>query len=542
MLFPDQHIKSETEKQRFLIHQEEKEREKTMNDEKTVALIPEEQTGKPATLIILDMRNKPVIVPLQGNMTLGRVYSQSSCDIRVQSRITGRRHGEFIYNEFDQNYYYIDNNSRNGTYINNKKLEPYDERGSAAHQLRDGDILRIDHSCLENPHPESVLIIFTYNYIKGSQWNSQPIADMNEIWIGRDPANTIVLDNLQVSRTHAVIRKINNQYFIEDAQSQNGIQVNGTEIQSVQRLYEHDVLRIGTAILILRMGRILYTHFSEAGCNLSVRVRKTTVNLGRKTLIKNIYFDSESTDFILILGGSGAGKTTLINTILGEKKADGEILLDGQDLYRNFKHMKTKIGLVPQFLNLRLNDKVRQTLMDVAEIKLPRQDYSKKDKLQRVQETMEKVGVQNLSEHLISQLSGGQKKKVSVAAQLIGFQKVFICDEPDSGLDAASRRQQMEILKEIANNGKIVLVISHEPDDAIDSITGESLFTKVLVIAKSTVENCGQMAFYGSVRDALNFFHVSRLQDIMLEINPSYEGGKGKADDYIQKYKQLTGI
>ena len=176
--------------------------------------------------------------------------------------------------------------------------------------------------------------------------------------------------------------------------------------------------------------------------------------------------------------------------------------------------------------------------MDVAEIKLHRRDYSKEDKLKRVQETMEKVGVQNLSEHLISQLSGGQKKKkVSVAAQLIGFQKVFICDEPDSGLDAASRRQQMEILKEIANNGKIVMVISHEPDDAIDSFTGRSLPTKVLVIAKSTVDQSGHMAFYGDVEEAKKFFEVQRLQDIMLEINPLYEGGRGKADYYIQKYR-----
>lgn len=175
--------------------------------------------------------------------------------------------------------------------------------------------------------------------------------------------------------------------------------------------------------------------------------------------------------------------------------------------------------------------------MDVAEIKLNKNDYSKEDKKKRVQETMEKVGVQKLENHLISQLSGGQKKKVSVAAQLIGFQKVFICDEPDSGLDAASRMQQMEILKEIADNGKIVMVISHEPDDAVDSQTGKSLFTKVLVIAKSTNDQSGHMAFYGDVEEAKHFFGVSRLQDIMLEINPPYEGGKGKADYYIQKYR-----
>lgn len=509
--------------------------------EKTIAFVRGENKGKNATLIILDTRNRPVVVPLHGSMTLGRVYDKSTCDIRVQSRITGRRHGEFVYSELYGEYYYIDDNSMNGTYLNGKKLPSQEGGQPAAYRLQEGDVLRIDHSWLEDPHPEAVLMIFTYNYMMGSRWTFRSVRNMPEIRIGRDEKNTIILDDLLVSRIHAVIRRKDGWCWIEDAHSQNGVRVNGREVEKSQRLYEHDVLRIGNTILILWNGTIIYNRFSEDQGDLSVHIRKVAVNFGRKTLIRDIDFESESTDFVLILGGSGAGKTTLINAILGEKKADGEILLDGQDLYRNFKYMKTKIGLVPQFLNLRLNDKVRETLMDVAEIKLPRRDYSKKDKIKRVQDTMEKVGVQNLGEHLISQLSGGQKKKVSVAAQLIGFQKVFICDEPDSGLDAASRRQQMEILKEIADNGKIVMVISHEPDDAIDSVTGESLFTKVLVIAKSTKAQCGQMAFYGTVREALDFFRVKHLQDIMLEINPTYEGGKGKADYYIEKYTQKTG-
>lgn len=507
------------------------------NEERTVFYTPQENRERSAALIILDTRDEPAVIPLQGNMTLGRISDKSACDICVYSKITGRRHGEFICDGMAGEYYYIDNHSMNGTYVNGSKLPPYDERGSVAHKLREGDILRIDKSRLEDPHPESVLMIFTYSYVKGSRWMSYVVNDSSDIRIGRDRNNTIILDDMMVSRMHAVIRQSNQQWQVEDMQSQNGIRVNGREVRGCQALCNHDVLLIGNTLMILWSHTILYNHFREQEGKLSVAIKKKTVNFGRKTLLKNIYFEAESTDFVLILGGSGAGKTTLINAILGEKKADGEILLDGQDLYKNFKNMKTKIGLVPQFLNLRLSDKVRETLMDVAEIKLHRRDYSKEDKIQRVRETMERVGVQNLSEHLISQLSGGQKKKVSVAAQLIGFQKVFICDEPDSGLDAASRRQQMEILKEIADNGKIVMVISHEPDDAIDRLTGESLFTKVLVIAKSANDQCGHMAFYGDVDGAKQFFGVGRLQDIMLEINPAYEGGKGRADYYIEKYK-----
>jgi hypothetical protein len=110
---------------------------------------------------------------------------------------------------------------------------------------------------------------------------------------------------------------------------------------------------------------------------------------------------------------------------------------------------------------------------------------------------------------------------------------------PDSGLDAASRTQQMEILREIANNDKIVMVISHEPDDAVNVETGESLFTKVVVIAKSAKDNAGHLAYFGDTQGALEHFGVKKLQDIMIEINPPYEGGKGLADVYIDKYQMM---
>lgn len=83
------------------------------------------------------------------------------------------------------------------------------------------------------------------------------------------------------------------------------------------------------------------------------------------------------------------------------------------------------------------------------------------------------------------------------------------------------------------------MVISHEPDDAIDPVTGRSLFTKVVVLAKSSRDGAGHLAFYGGVEQAKEHFGVSRLQDIMKEINPPFEGGKGKADYYIDKYYSL---
>ncbi|WP_316630816.1 ATP-binding cassette domain-containing protein [uncultured Ruminococcus sp.] len=514
-----------------------------MSEEKTAYYRP--VAIRPATLLIIDKRNVPYIVSLDWDMTLGREYPGADTNIRVQSLITGRRHGEFVHDDSDDSFYYIDNNSTNGTYINGVKLPPYNARGSKAYKLWDGDIIRIDRKTLSNPHPESVLIIFSRSFDPEEQWQSFRIPGMTRVTIGRGENNMIRLQDIMASREHAYMIKDERGMFLYDCNSQNGISVNGRQVEGGIQIFNRDVIRIANTLLIVIGNQIYYNHPGEKVGALSVHVRSATVNFGRKTLLNDVRFNADTGDFILILGGSGAGKTTLINAILGNNspgvKTNGEVILDGLDLYKNFKTMKSQIGLVPQFIDLRLNDKVRQTLMDIAEIKLSSKFYSKEEKQKRVDEILNRLGVKNLENHLIRQLSGGQKKKVSVAAQLVGFQKVFICDEPDSGLDAASRVQQMEILKEIANNGKIVMVISHEPDDAVNSITNEILFTKVLVLAKSSTDNAGHLAFFGSPYDALEYFGVNRLQDIMKEINPDYEGGKGRADYYINKFLTQKG-
>lgn len=488
-----------------------------------------------ATLFIIDATGKPKIIELRGDATIGRDYAESDRDIRIVSSIVGRKHGELFYDNSRDSYYYIDNNSLNGTYINGRKLEPYNDRGSKAVLLRDGDIIRIDRSDLKHPHPQAVLMIFSRSFDVKEKWHARRISGLPEVTIGRSEGNTIRVDDNMASRHHASIRPVENSYVLSDMGSQNGVFVNQWRINGPVYINNNDVIRIANITMIYTGDTIIYNNPGERSGSLSVNIRDKTVGIKRKTLIKDIKFEVDTGDFVLILGGSGAGKTTLVNAILGDGKANADVMLNGQSLYDDFKSLKAQIGLVPQFIVLRENDKVIKTLVDVADVKLP--GYSKEEKLERIDKILNLLGVSGLKNHLIRQLSGGQKKKISVAVQLIGYQKVFICDEPDSGLDAASRMQQMEILHDIAQNGKIVLVISHEPDDAYDRQNQVYYFTKILVIAKSNVDNCGHMAFFGTPDEAVRFFGVSKLQDIMIEINPEYEGGKGRADYYINKYR-----
>ena len=497
----------------------------------------------PATLLIIDNNGNLEVLPLKGSCTLGRQNPEIKNDIEFHSQIVGRRHGEFVYDDSDNTYYYIDNNSLNGTYINGYKLEKYNERGSKAYKLSDGDIIRIDRSNLGRPHPDAILMVFSTKFSPNETWYTYDLSSSNNITIGRDRQCTIVLQDFMASKVHAILSRSANGWILADNNSTNGVGVNGVQIKRMVQINDHDVITIANSTLIVWKDQLIFNFGKETQGTLCVEINKQTVDRGRKILLKDIKAEFEYGDFVLILGGSGAGKTTLIKAILGENRADGRILLDGQDLYRNFKKMKSEIGIVPQFLTLRENDTVRHTLMDTATIKLGKQ-YSKAELNNRVDDILNMVGIKEHEHKLIKQLSGGQQKKASVANQMVGFQKVFICDEPDSGLDGASRMQQMRILKDISLQKKIVMLISHEPDDATqEDLNGNqtTLFTKVIVLAKSLRDGAGHLAYFGDVENALSYFNVKRLQDIMVEINSKAEGGKGKADYYIDKYNKSIG-
>jgi len=493
---------------------------------------------KQATLLIIEKKDLIRQICLFGNMTVGREHPKSQCQIRLASEITSRNHGEFIYNDYTGEFYYRDNNSLNGTFINGKKLEPFNESGTRAVKLKDGDILRIDRRKLNHPHPEAVMMIFSMRFDKEELWNRIPLEGKNEIPIGRNIRRGISLTDFMVSQNHAVLRQHGTAWVIYDNQSTNGVSVNGNEINSFQELHERDVIRIANTTLIFLGDSIIYNCIKQnsvrdrnVGMNVNIQQVVVHNQWKKKTLLKDINLDIERGDFVLILGGAGAGKSTFVKSLIGEMKAQGEIKMDGLDLYKNYKLMKHKIGIVPQFATVRMNDTVYDTIMDAAQIKLAGY-YSKKEINERVEMVIEKMMLQEIRDSMVSVISGGQKKRVEIAVRSISDQSVFILDEPDSGVDVAGRMDLMENLKTCTKNGSIVAVISHMPNDA------QNLFTKVIVLAKSKNDGAGHLAYYGDVPNALKFFEVNTLQDIVIEINA--EGGKGRADEFIERFERMS--
>jgi ABC-type multidrug transport system ATPase subunit len=234
---------------------------------------------------------------------------------------------------------------------------------------------------------------------------------------------------------------------------------------------------------------------------------------------------------VLLLGGSGAGKTVFVNAVSGYEKADASVMLGGNDMYKQYKKMLHQVGYVPQLDTMRGKDSVSGTLMDASRLRLQK-DIGVADRRARVEDVMDIFGLTPSRNHLLEKLSGGQRKRVSIAMEFISNPALFILDEPDSGLDGVMARELMEQLRRIADQGKIVIVITHTPDRVID------LFDDVIVLAKDE-KRTGRLAFYGSIEEARAFFGKDSMEEIVKNINPVNVGGEGRADEFIAKYAEV---
>ena len=269
----------------------------------------------------------------------------------------------------------------------------------------------------------------------------------------------------------------------------------------------------------------------DEGLTVNLKDRHVKEFFHKKYLLKDIHMAIPQGHMVLLLGGSGAGKTTFLNAVNGYEKADAKVSLNGKDMYSDYKKMQYEVGFVPQQELVRGKDTVEKTLLDTARLRLSK-DIPKEARRKRVEEVMEIFGLTPVKDNLVEKLSGGQKKRLSISMEILSNPSLFILDEPDSGLDGVMARELFLELRRIADTGKIVIVITHTPDRVID------LFDDVIVLAKDS-SRTGRLAFYGSVADAREFFGRQTMEQIVKSINQKEEGGDGLADEYVLKYAEV---
>ncbi len=516
----------------------------------------------------LFMINDGQITTYDLNRELKIVNSNNASDsqISINKDFVSLNHA--IFDVDNGGCFFIDLSGTNTSLFNMHKVQ-----ANQKYYLKNGDIVKIRHN--ESNTQADVNFIFSTNYPNSFAWNSiENLENTAEINLGRSNDNGMNLSDENISVNHASFYNNNFGWNIVDFNSTNGVFVNGNRMLFQQTLMPCDCVRIANIHFIYLGDKFIFQNQTSPSAQtsnvpaqeiqdspkqdvssfvqaspapqglqnddeigvLSIKIVERSVwqKAKKMMLLQDININIKNGELVLILGGSGAGKTTFINAVMGYEKAEGEIKHEEIDIYKDFKEVKHKIGFVPQLDLLRGNDTVYDTLANAAEMKLSSKT-TKEQMQERISVVLNTLGLSREIESLVSKLSGGQRKRLSIAVEYVADPSLFFLDEPDSGLDGIMAKTLMQNLRAIADEGKIVMVISHAPDRVAH------LFDKVIVLAKSVQDNCGHLAFFGNIQDSLKFFDCENLEGIVERINRPDEGGDGLSDHYIDKYKSYIG-
>lgn len=314
-------------------------------------------------------------------------------------------------------------------------------------------------------------------------------APAGSIKIGRASDNDIVIPDVLASRHHATLIPAagpSGTAEIRDNRSINGTFVNGSRVESAV-LTEGDTVTIGNVDLVFRDGTLVRrTETAAATATGGLEVHGVTWTIeNNKTLLDNISMSARPGTLTAVIGPSGAGKSTFARLVAGyTHPTTGQVSFEGHDVHAEYASLRSRIGMVPQDDVVHGQLTVRQALMYAAELRLP-PDTTKADREQVVNEVLEELEMTKHLDTRVDKLSGGQRKRASVALELLTGPSLLILDEPTSGLDPALDRQVMTMLRQLADAGRVVLVVTH-------SLTYLDVCDQVLLLAPG-----GKTAFYG---------------------------------------------
>ncbi|MEX2980517.1 FHA domain-containing protein [Streptomyces sp. C36] len=429
-------------------------------------------------------------------MSPSRIYHvgrDPSSDIVLQDARVSWHHA--VLRAVEDHWTLEDTGSTNGTYTEGHRIRSL--------EVHPGSVVRFGNPADGpaavvtgvRPHPADRPSSVSHPSATGTFRQPTSVRPLPErtVRIGRGTDNDLIVDDLVVSRRHAELRALpGGGHEIVDLGSHNGTYLNGVRVQR-SPLGPGDIVGIGHSAFCL-VGDQLQEFVDTGEVSLDVQDLSVHVDEGRKTLLDDVTFPVGARSLLAVVGPSGAGKSTLLNALTGLRPADrGTVLYDGRDLYRDYAELRARIGLVPQDDILHAQLTVRRALRYAAELRFPG-DTAKAERDARVEEVIAELGLQQRADLPIHSLSGGQRKRVSVALELLTKPSLLFLDEPTSGLDPGMDRSVMTMLRGLADDGRTVIVVTH-------SVLSLDVCDRLLVLAPG-----GRIAFYGPPGDSLGFF------------------------------------
>lgn len=332
----------------------------------------------------------------------------------------------------------------------------------------------------------------------------QPVDLKGEsILLGRDPQAGQPLDDPLVSWHHARITRSGGKVFLEDLSSRNGTFVDGTRISSKTELKAGQQIGIGGYQFTLAQDGNLERR--EYHGNVSIVAKEISVEVNGKRLLDPISLTVFPSEMVALMGPAGAGKTTFLKALNGyTPPASGQVLFNGTDLYKYYDQFRQQMGYVPQDDIVHSQLTVREALYFSTKL---RTDLKDSEIEARIDKILDALGILDKKDTLIGSpekkvLSGGQRKRVNIAMELITDTPVLFLDEPTSGLSSYDAEGVVDVLKNLAREGKTIITTIHQP-----SVDVYRKFDNLIMISRDR-GGCGSLAFFGpAYPDSIEFFY-----------------------------------
>jgi ABC transport system ATP-binding/permease protein len=268
--------------------------------------------------------------------------------------------------------------------------------------------------------------------------------------------------------------------------------VNGAAIVEPRSLADGDLITLGEAAFRFAHG-VLAPVWEVGDGPLDANGLVVDLDDGRR-ILDEVGFYLEPSSLLAIVGPSGSGKSTLVNALTGAAPADeGSVTLGPRNLYAELDELRSSIGIVPQAEVLHYQLTVESALTYAAALRFP-PTVDGEARRRRVIEVMDELDIGQRADTRIADLSGGQRKRVSVALELLTKPSLLFLDEPTSGLDPGNERELMSLLRGLATRGRIVVVVTH-------STQSLDLCDRILVLAPG-----GTLAYYGPPSELGGYF------------------------------------